>query len=129
MRSVRNDRNHFEVDNLAYPELAVSGCETRESVWVTVESGAAEGVWIGEQPPPPPPAEAISVRIEKPNTSSVPGREPPPEITEASVVAPGRPLGLSIELDSDEVQVGELSFAGPTKSLIDDLGPLLRFRP
>ncbi|MDA8045786.1 MAG: hypothetical protein M0Z30_11210 [Actinomycetota bacterium] len=129
LRFVRNDRNHFDVDNLAYPVLAVAGCAACESVWVSVERGGAEGVWIKEQPPPPPPAEAMSVRIEKPNTSSVPGREPPPEITEASVVAPGMLLGLSLEFDSDKVQVGELSFEGPTKSLIDDLGPLLGFRP
>lgn len=129
LRVVRNDRNHFDVDNLAYPVLAAAGCGACESVWVTVERGAIEGVWIEEQPPPPPPAEAISVRIEKPNTSSVPGREPPPEIAGSSVVAPGMPLGISIEFDSDRVQVGELSFEGPTKSLVDDLGPLLGLRP
>lgn len=129
LRFVRNDRNHFDVDNLAYPVLAVAGCEACESVWVTVERGAIEGVWIEEQPPPPPPARAISVRIEKPNTSSVQGREPPPEIAESSVVAPGRLLGLALEFDLDDIQVGELSFDGPTKSLIDDLGPLLGVRP
>jgi hypothetical protein len=129
LRFVRNDRNHFDVDNLAYPVLAVAGCRACESVWVTVERGAAEGVWIEELPPPRAPAEAVAVRIEKPNTSSVPGREPPPEIAGASVVAPGMHLGLAIEFNSDEVPVGELSFEGPTKSLIDDLGPLLGLRP
>ena len=129
LRFVRNDKNHFDVDNLAYPVLAVAGCAACESVWVSVERGGPEGVWIDEQPPPPPPAHGMSVRIENPNTSSLPGREPPPEIAKASVVAPGMLLGLSVEFDSDEAQVGELSFEGPTKSLIDDLGPLLGFRP
>jgi hypothetical protein len=46
----------------------------------------------------------------------------------SEVVAAGLPLGLALEFDSAGVAVGELSYEGPTKSLIDDLGPLLGVR-
>ena len=129
LRFVRNDHNHFDLDNLAYPALVVAGCAACESVWASVTQGAAEGVSITEELPPPPPASAVSIRIENPNTASVATRPPPPELTAVEVVAPGRRLGLALEFDDADVAVGELSYEGPTKSLIDDLGPLLGVRP
>lgn len=129
LRFVRNDRNHFDLDNLAYPVLAASGSGRCESVWATVERGPTEGVWVWEQVPPPAPSDSFSVRIEKPSTESVATRRPPPELAAATVVADGLPLALALEFDSAEVSVGELSYTGPTKSLIDDLGPVLGFRP
>jgi len=59
---IRNDRSDCDLDNLAYPVLAVSGCATCESIWATVTGGPVEGVWIiNEVTPPPPPAEAVSI--------------------------------------------------------------------
>lgn len=129
LRFVRNDRNHFDLDNLAYPVLAVAGCAACESLWATVERGTREGVWISEQVPPPPPTGSVALRIELPSVSSVATRIPPPDLLGVEVVAEGHNLGLTLAFDSAEVAVGELSYEGPTKSLIDDLGPLLGFRP
>jgi hypothetical protein len=128
LRFVRNDRTHFDLDNLVYPILQVSGCQHCESVWATHERGDNEGVWISEQRPPAPPNSAVSVLIAKPNTSSVAIRPSPPELIEQGVVAAGAFLGLALEFESDSVPIGELSYQGPTKSLIDDLAPLLGSR-
>ena len=113
LRFVRNDRNQYDLDNLAYPVLAVSGCAECESVWATVERGPNEGLWLSEEAPPPAPAGCFSIRIERPNTASVASRKPPPELAGAEVLAPGKRLGLSLELDSDRVAVGELSYEEP----------------
>ncbi len=130
LRFVRNDRNPFDLDNLVYPVLAVSGCGACASIWATVSAGPTEGVWIDEAIPPPPPASSstVTVRIEQPSVASVADRQPPPELRHVKEVAPGSPLGLSLAFDAPEVAVGEMSWEGPTKSLIDDLGPLLGTR-
>lgn len=120
LRFVRNDHNHFDLDNLAYPVLAVAGCAACESVWASITQGATEGVSITEEVPPSPPASSVAIRIERPNTASIADRPPPSELTAVEVVAPGRRLGLSLEFDAADVAVGELSYEGPTKSLIDD---------
>jgi len=128
LRFVRNDRSPYDLDNLAYPVIAVSGCATCESVWATVESGRVEGVWITEREPPLPPPDSTSVWIAGPSTSSLAKRPAPPELAGASTVTEGLPLGLSLAFDAPDVAVGEMSYEGPTKSLIDDLGPLLGYR-
>lgn len=130
LRFVRNDRNPFDLDNLVYPVLAVSGRDACASIWATVSSGPTEGVWIDEAIPPPPPASpsAIAVRLEQPSVASVAGRPSPPELRHVEEVAPGSPLGLSLAFDAPEVAVGAMSYEGPTKSLIDDLGPQLGTR-
>lgn len=132
LRLVRNDRHPFDLDNLAYPVLAASGCATCESVWASVAVGPVEGVWVSEEVPPPPPSPpvSVSVRIQRPSTASVAERLPAPgSWLAAQVVAVGCNVGLSLEFDSPDVAVGEMSYEGPTKSLIDDLGPLLGWRP
>lgn len=128
---VRNDRHPFDLVNLACPVVAVSGCSACESVWATVETGPDGGVWVFEQPPPPPPGTppGASVRIQQPNKASVATRVAPPELAGLQVVAAGAHVGLSLAFDAPDVAVGELSYEGPTKSLIDDLGPLLGTRP
>jgi hypothetical protein len=70
----------------------------------------------------------VSVRVEHPNTASVATRVAPPELTDVEVVATDDHLGLSLAFDSHRVAVGEMSYEGPTKSLIDDLAPLLGSR-
>lgn len=125
---IRNDRSHYDLDNLVYPVLEVAGCASCESVWASVGSGAIEGVWLSEQAPPGPPMNAVALRIEQPNVSSDARRIPPPELRDLEVVAEGLHVALALQFDSGDVPVGEMSYEGPTKSLIDDLAPLLGTR-
>ncbi len=128
LRFIRNDRAQFDLDNLAFPVLAASECSACDSVWATVEAGELEGVWVSEERPPPAPAASASVYIARPSVASISGRAAVPELVGKSVVAEGCPLGLALMFDAAETQVGEMSYDGPTKSLVDDLGPLLGFR-
>jgi hypothetical protein len=127
---VRNDLHHFDLDNLAYPVVAVLGCDSCESVWASVGAGPIEGVTISDEVPPAPPSypTAVSVRIESPSTASVPNRPMLPELVASHVVGDGGPVGLALEFDAEGIAVGEMSYVGPTKSLIDDLSPLLGAR-
>jgi hypothetical protein len=47
-----------------------------------------------------------------------------PELVGARPFGSDEPLGMAIEFDDVGVAVGELSFEGPVKSLVDDLTPL-----
>jgi hypothetical protein len=130
LRFVRNDPCRFDLDNLVYPVLAASGSSGCESVWATVEAGPVEGVWVTDRPGPPPgPPAGVPIRIGAPNTVSIPNRLVPPELAGVDVVGPGGFVGLQLAFEPGDVHVGEMSYEGPTKSLIDDLGPLLGFRP
>jgi hypothetical protein len=62
------------------------------------------------------------VRIALPSTASVAQRVAPPELAGVEVIAAGSNVGLSLAFDSPDVAVGMMSYEGPTKSLIDDLG-------
>lgn len=125
---VRNDKHRYDIDNLAYPVLDVLGPQSCVSVWATVEVGIPEGVWVSDEYPPP--AEGESVYIACPPSSSVPGRPPLPELVDRVAPPDGHsPLGLALAFDSGDTRVASLSFEGPTKSLIDDLGPLLGVQP
>ncbi len=128
---VRNDRNHFDLDNLAYPVLSVIGCATCEAVWATVGPGPTEGVWISDASPPPPPVTpgVMRVHIATPPNSSVADRLPLPELSGVDPIGGDGPVGLALQFDAPDTPVGQMSYDGPTKSLIDDLGPLLGFRP
>jgi hypothetical protein len=122
----RKDRSWYDLDNLVYPVVAVSGCGACESIWARVERGSEEGVLIQEQPPPGPPvaADVLSIHLARPSDSSVTDRPPPPELAGVGTFGTDEPLGLALEFDNDDVPVGELSFDGPVKSLIDDLTPV-----
>lgn len=122
----RKDRSWYDLDNLVYPVVSVSGRAACESVWARVGLGSEEGVLIREQPPPAPPAGADvwSVHLARPSHSSVTNRPPPPELAGAGALGDDEALGLALEFDDEGVPVGELSFDGPAKSLIDDLTPV-----
>jgi hypothetical protein len=122
----RNDRSRFDLDNLAYPVLAVLGCPTCESLWASVSEGAVEGVLVRAEVPPRPLETAIvcRVHIDQPSVGSIRGRPPVPELSNVGAVGTNEPLGLSPQFDDPAVAVGELSYEGPVKSLIDDLTPL-----
>jgi hypothetical protein len=47
-----------------------------------------------------------------------------PELVGAVPFGDDEPLGMAVQFDSADVPIGELSFEGPLKSLIDDLTPL-----
>lgn len=122
---VRNDHHHFDLENLVYPVLAGSGSLDCDSIWASVDTGPAEGVWITEAIPPSPPAAVttVTVRIEQPSAGSVAGRVVPPELADAEVVAPGRTVGMALAFDSSEALLA--GYEGAVKSLVDDLRPLL----
>ncbi len=123
----RKDRSQYDLDNLVFPVVDISGRSYCESIWATVEHGADEGVLIRECVPPPPPtgAQTFSVHIAHPSTECVPNRPPAPELEGVATFGSDEPLGLALEFDGSDVAVGEMSWVGPTKSLIDDLAPLL----
>jgi hypothetical protein len=50
---------------------------------------------------------------------------PVPELAGAGSFGHEEPLGVAVEFDAATVPVGELSFDGPLKSLVDDLTPLM----
>lgn len=127
---VRKDRSHFDLDNLVYPVVAVTGCSACESIWATVERGLNEGVLVREMPPPPVPT-AVAIRhlyLASPSHSSVANRPVPDELVDVEPVGKDEPLGLALAFDDPCVEVGEMSYEGPTKSLIDDLAPLFGWR-
>lgn len=121
----RKDRSWYDLDNLVYPVVAVSGCAHCESIWALVQQGENEGVLIRDQAPPPPPArEAFSVHIARPSGMSVRDRPPVPELAGVAAFGGDEPLGMALQFDDDDVTVAELSYDGPIKSLVDDLTPL-----
>ena len=126
----RNDKAHFDLDNLAHPVLHAAGTAQCESVWALLKTGGPEGVQVREAVPPLPPVGdgTISVHIAHPSTGSVVDRDPVPELSAVTVFGRDEPVGLALQFDSPDVAVGELSYEGPVKSLIDDLGPLLGHR-
>lgn len=123
----RQDRARYDLDNLVYPVVAVSSCIACESIWARVERGSSEGVLVRNAAPPPPPHEAVktSVFISRPAIGSIRSRPPVPELQHARVLGGEEPVGVALEFDDAGVAVGEMSFDGPVKSLIDDLAPLL----
>jgi hypothetical protein len=121
----RNDRSWFDLDNLVYPVVAVSGCSACESIWASVERGEPEGVLIREAVPPTPlSVDSFALYIARPSTSSVSSRAVIPELHDVEAFGGDGPLGLALEFDGSDVAVGDLSYDGPTKSCIDDLTPL-----
>jgi hypothetical protein len=124
LRFRRKDRSWFDLDNLAYPVLAATGCVGCNSVWATVERGEPEGVLIGDAAPPPPPAACFSLYIASPNVGSQAGRPAPPELVNARPIGDDESLGLALQFDATDVAVGALSYDGPVKALVDDLTPL-----
>ncbi len=51
-------------------------------------------------------------------------RPPVTELQGVGAFGSDEPLGLALEFDDDDVLVGELSYDGPVKSLVDDLTPV-----
>jgi hypothetical protein len=94
-------------------------------VW---ERREPEGVLVREAFPPPPPANARSIYIASPNQGSRAGRAAPPELGDVLPLGDDEPLGLALQFDASDTAVGELSYDGPVKALIDDLTPLFRER-
>jgi hypothetical protein len=129
LQFARKDRSWYDLDNLTYPVLAVLGTTACESVGATVEIGGGEGVFIRDQSPPKPPDQhLVMTYIARPNTASVADRQLPPELGGAEQVGGDDLLGLSLEFDAAHVAVGEMSYEGPVKSLIDDLAPFFGYR-
>ena len=126
LRFVRNDRSKYDLDNLVYPVVAVSGCGACESIWAFVEQGDPEGVQIREAEPPTPPRadNAVSVYIARPSRNAVAHRPAVPELETVTAFGNDEPIGMALQFDAADVPVGELSFEGPIKSLVDDLTPL-----
>jgi hypothetical protein len=62
--------------------------------------------------------------VAKPSRGSVANRPPVPELAGLSAFGVEELLGLSLAFDAPDVDVGNMSYDGPTKSLIDDLAPL-----
>jgi hypothetical protein len=122
----RTDRRDYDLDNLVYPVVAVAGCAPCESVSASVVRATPEGVLIAECPPPPPPTggSSLSLYIASPSSSSIAGRPTVPELADAEEFGEDEPLGMALQFDRADVAVGELSFDGPIKSLVDDLTPL-----
>jgi hypothetical protein len=122
----RRDRPSYDLDNLVYPVVAVAGCAACESVWARVEQGAEEGAHVQERLPPPAPVgdDVLTVRLARPSRSSVTGRTPPRELEAIGSFGGDEHLGLALDFDDDDVPIGELSFDGPVKSLVDDLTPI-----
>jgi len=122
----RNDRAAYDLDNLVYPVVAVSGCAACESIWAVVQRGETEGVLIRDVAPPPPPTsdEYVTLYIARPSRSSVRDRAVVPELQDVLPFGDDEPIGLALEFDSPDVAVGEMSYEGPIKSCIDDLTPL-----
>lgn len=120
----------YDLDNLVYPVVAVSGCAHCASIWARVEVGTEEGVLIRDQAPPDPPAntEAFSRYIERPSNSSVRDRPPIPELVGVATFGGDELLGMALQFDSAGVALGELGYEGPVKSLIDDMTPLFGLR-
>ena len=127
---VRKDRSHYDLDNLVYPVLAVTGCSACASIWATVERGSEEGVLVRQAIPPPPPAGdgVRRIYLARPSHGSVANRPVPEELVGVPLVGADETLGLSLAFDDPEVEVGEMSYDGPTKSLADDLAPLFGWR-
>jgi hypothetical protein len=127
---VRKDRSHYDLDNLVYPVVAVTGCSACASVWATVERGSDEGVLVRQSIPPPAPEGEGVVRLYLANPShrSVANRAVPEELVGIEPIGDDEPLGLALAFDDPEVEVGEMSYEGPTKSLADDLAPLFGWR-
>lgn len=124
---VRSDRSLYDLDNLVYPVITVSGCRACESVWARVEQGTPEGVLIREAEPPAPPQGdmSVSVYVSRPSQSAVANRPVVPELMGVGTFGNDEPVGIALQFDATGVAVGELSFDGPVKSLVDDLTPLL----
>ena len=121
----RWDRSHYDLDNLVYPVVAATGCRACDSIWATVERGQPEGVLVREAAPPPPPdAGALRVHLANPSHGSVANRPSPPELRGLRPFGGDERLGLALQFDAADVEVGEMSYDGPTKSLADDLAPL-----
>ncbi len=123
---VRKDRSHYDLDNLVYPVLAVTGCSACDSIWATVAMGDEEGVLVREVFPPSAPEddEVRRIYIANPSHGSVANRPVPEELLGVLPVGDNEPLGLALAFDDPNVEVGEMSYDGPTKSLTDDLAPL-----
>ena len=125
LRFTRTDRSWYDLDNLVYPVVSVLGCEECEPIWAEVRRDEPEGVLITDQAPPPPPSNDVrSFYLARPSSSSVRERPRPIELSDALPFGEDELLGMSLMFDSENVRVGELSFEGPVKSLVDDLGPL-----
>jgi hypothetical protein len=130
LRFVRKDRSHYDLDNLVYPVLAVTGCSACASVWATVERGSEEGVLVRQAiPPQTPSGEGVrQVYLANPSHGSVANRPVPEELVGVTAFGDDEPLGLALAFDDPGVEVGEMSYDGPTKSLTDDLAPLFGWR-
>jgi len=126
LRFVRKDRSQYDLDNLVYPVVAVSGCGACESIWAFVEQGDPEGVHVREAVPPAPPQgdKTVSVYIARPSRSAVAHRPAVPELETIAAFGNDESIGMALQFDARDVPVGELSFEGPIKSLVDDLTPL-----
>jgi hypothetical protein len=127
---VRKDRAHYDLDNLVYPVVAVTGCSACASIWATVETGSEEGVLVRQAIPPSAPAgEGVRrVYLANPSHGSVANRPVPQELVGVTPVGDNEPLGLALAFDNPDVEVGEMSYDGPTKSLVDDLAPVFGWR-
>jgi hypothetical protein len=127
----RKDRSWYDLDNLTYPVVAVAGCAHCESVWARVEQGAPEGVLIRDQVPPSPPAasgDVFACYIARPSNASTKDRPAVPELAGVAPFGVDENLGMALQFDGERVAVGELSYDGPIKSLVDDLTPLFGHR-
>ena len=123
---IRKDRSHYDLDNLVYPVVAVTGCSACDSIWATVERGDEEGVLVREAIPPSAPDgdQVRRVYLANPSHGSVANRPVPEELVGITPLGSDETLGLELAFDDPDVPVGEMSYDGPTKSLVDDLAPL-----
>ncbi|GHO56073.1 hypothetical protein [Ktedonobacter robiniae] len=117
--------NYFDLDNIAGPVLNVVGMES-STVWVSMELGETPGVAISNHPPPIPSnlcQEPLYIR--NPPIKSISSAALLPELEGQNIIGDEEPLGLILIFDSDETRIGDFSFEGPIKPLIDSFGPLL----
>ena len=68
------------------------------------------------------------IYLARPSHGSVANRPVPEELVGVPLVGADETLGLALAFDDPEVEVGEMSYDGPTKSLADDLAPLFGWR-
>lgn len=105
---VRKDRSHYDLDNLVYPVVAVTGCSACASIWPTVQRGSKEGVLVRQAVPPGAPSgEGVRhVYLANPSHGSLANRPVPEELVGVTPVGHDEPLGLALAFDDPDIEVG-----------------------